>query len=118
MKTQVYKELSSRIKARQNCIDSGNDKWYDNHGTVLDHLVNNYLPSGSGIDSGCTIDNQKSDNLIIYSSFHKMDDNGMYDGWIDFTVRVKPSLIFGTTLTITGNFGKHQDIGVIFHLRD
>jgi len=106
----VYKQLARSIHAKANCTESGNEKWYNKHSMVIDYIVKNYLPSGSGIDSGCTINNEKYKVLEIESSFHVMDEYGYYDGWIDFIVKVKPSLEFGFDLQITGNFGKHQDL--------
>jgi len=109
-KRLVYKQLARSIHAKLNCIESGNDEWYDKHSMAIDHIQRNYLPSGSGIDSGCTINNEKYEVLEIESSFHVMDEHGHYDGWVDFIVKVKPSLEFDYYLQITGNFGKHQDL--------
>ena len=39
-----------------------------------------------------------------------MDENGYYDGWIDFRLTVTPSLAHDFNTLITGNFGKYQDI--------
>jgi len=46
------------------------------------------LPHGSGIDGDWAIDILGNGNLIISSSYHAMDDDGFYDGWADFSVRV------------------------------
>ena len=64
-----------------------------------------YLPSGSGIDSGCTIDEENStkNKIIIHSSFHHMDENGFYCGWSDFTVTVTPDFVNDFKLKIVGN---------------
>jgi hypothetical protein len=35
-----------------------------------------------------------------------MDNNGYYDGWLDFSVIVKPSLEFGFDMRIVGR--RHQ----------
>ena len=110
METKVYQKLARTIDARQNCLESGNTEWYDIHGAVIDHIVNKYLPSGSGIDSGCTIDNERHEILYIESSYHTMDENGFYGHWIDFMVKVKPSLQFGINLTISGPFAKHPGL--------
>jgi len=75
---------------------------------LIEHIQQNYLPSGSGIDSGCTINVEKYQILEIKSSYHTMDENGCYGRWTDFTVKVKPSLIFDFDISIIGNFGKHQ----------
>ena len=69
----------------------------------LDEL-SNLLPSGSGIDSGCTIDEEKSteNKIVIRSSFHHMDENG-YCGWSEFTVTVIPDFMNDFNLKIVGN---------------
>ena len=68
------------------------------------------LPHGSGIDSEWTIDeNSNKKKLSISNSYHVMNDNGYYEGWIDFTVVVVPTLL-GITTTIKGRFGKRLDI--------
>ena len=107
---KIYQKLASSIQAKKNCEESGNEEWYDNHSMVIDHIVRNYLPSGSGIDSGCTIDTDKHETLVIYSSYHTMNEHGFYGEWVDFRVVVKPSLTKGIDLNIIGNFGKHQDL--------
>ena len=62
------------------------------------------LPSGSGIDSGCKIDVEKSssDKVVINFSWHHLDENGYYDGWTDHKLIVKPKLSGDFDLTITG----------------
>ena len=106
----VYQKLARSFQAKENCLMSDNNEWYDKHSMVIDHIVRNYLPSGSGIDSGCTVNPKTSDKFIIESSYHRMDEHGYYDGWIDFKVIVKASLTSNIDLTIIGNFGKHQDL--------
>ena len=79
----------------------------------LNYIENGLLPSGSGLDAGTTIDYESSNEnrIRLVSSFHVMDENGFYDGWIDFEVIVKPSLMFDFNLTIKGRFGKkHQNL--------
>ena len=109
MKTTIYREIVSRCIARRNCEDKQKE-WYDNHAVAIQWLQDSHLPRGSGIDSGCQIDTSRTDEnrLIIESSFHVMDENGFYDGWIDFTVTVKPSLLSGIVLTIKGNFNSRK----------
>ena len=69
----------------------------------LDEL-SKLLPSGSGIDSGCTIDEEKStkNKIIIHSSFHHMDENGFYCGWSNFDIIVTPDLLYEFNLKIVG----------------
>lgn len=69
----------------------------------LDEL-SNLLPSGSGIDSGCEIDEEKStkNKIVIHSSFHHLNENGFYCGWSNFDVIVTPDLVYGFSLKIVG----------------
>lgn len=61
------------------------------------------LPSGSGWDEGTKLEgNSTGEKLILYGSFHHMNEQGSYDGWTDHTIFVKPSLIHGFELRITG----------------
>jgi hypothetical protein len=58
---------------------------------MRDHLPK-LLPSGSGFDAGCTIDWEKSgkDSVIVQFSYHRLNENGYYDGWIDCCAGIKP----------------------------
>ena len=112
MKKKVYQELASRLVALRNCNESGNEEWADKHEDRINEITAKHLPTGSGIDSGNKFDFDRSapDELVIESSYHVMDENGFYNGWIDYTATVEPSLLFGATLRINGKFGKRQDI--------
>jgi hypothetical protein len=46
------------------------------------------LPHGSGIDSSWHFDRLKNGSIICSCSYHGMDQNGMYDGWQDFYVKL------------------------------
>ena len=107
-----YKRLAGTIQARLNCIQNNNREWEENHEETINNIIKS-LPHGSGIDGVTKIDLDKStpDKIIIYSEYHCMNENGYYDGWVDFTITIKPSLQFGIDLNITGNFGsKNQDL--------
>ncbi len=112
METKVYQKLAGIIDARINCLKVDNPTWISKHEETIESIVTDCLPSGSGIDSGCQIDLDAShgNKLVIHSSYHAMDDNGMYDRWYDFTVKVTPNLHFGFDLKITGKFGRYQHV--------
>ncbi len=101
---KVITEIASIIDARKRCIENNNNEWISKHEDRLKEIEDNYLPSGSGIDSGCTIDLDKStgEKVFIYTSFHHMNDVGMYDGWTDHTVIITSSLMHGFVMRITG----------------
>ena len=53
-------------------------------------LVNRTIPHGSGIDAKWDFE-FKGDTLICRNSYHNMDENGYYDGWTDFVLKVNLS---------------------------
>lgn len=118
MQTQVlYKAIADAIQARRNCEKTGNDEWFEKWTDTLREIEKQHLPSGSGIDSGCTIDmeNSTDNRIVINSSYHAMNENGYYDGWYDFRVVVTPSLAFDIDIKIVGRFGRYQDIREYLH---
>lgn len=55
----------------------------------LEYLMKDKLPHGSGID--CTWEIElKKEFIICKNSWHLMNENGYYDGYIDFTIKVNP----------------------------
>ena len=104
MSTKLYQELAAIIQARLNCIASHNTDWEIRHSNKLQELCENFLPHGSGFDSGTAIDldNSKVNRIILNTSFHHMDEYGGYDGWTEHQVIITPSLISGFDLRITG----------------
>lgn len=108
MEQKVYKQIASTFMAYNHCIHSGNTEWIENHEKRLHDIMENYMPSGSGLDIGISFDFSKSkdDRLVMQSSYHLMDEMGGYDGWIDFEIIVKPSLAFDFTIDIKGPFSR------------
>lgn len=56
----------------------------------VEELCKGFMPSGSGFDSGTRFwfDGSKPNRLIFVTSFHHMNDVGMYDGWTEHRVTV------------------------------
>ena len=114
MTTLIYQELASRLTALANCRTVGNTQWEDKHGGVIMNIMES-VGSGSGFDSGTSIDindlvvpssNGRSrfrDVLKFNTAFHHMDQNGMYCGWTEHVVTVRPSLLYGFTISISGH---------------
>lgn len=81
-------------------------------------IINQYLPSGSGIDDGIKLFVTEEEyeffkssssiaddgKVILTSSFHVLDENGYYDEWIKFIVEIIPSLAHNFRLNIKGRF--------------
>ena len=103
MPYSVAQILASLVQARQNCRGGRNPEWYERHERTIERVVKAYMPSGSGVDSGTQIDLDLSsvDKLVFYTSFHHMHESGMYDGWTEHTVRVRPAFD-GFTIGIGG----------------
>lgn len=100
----LYQELATRIIQRRNCINCNNQEWLKKTEEAIESLVS-YLPHGSGIDGGTNLDLEASDGrhrIVLHTSFHHMGEGGMYDGWTDHTITVRPDLSFGLDLTISG----------------
>lgn len=57
-------------------------------------LTKEHMPSGSGFDNGTTIDLERSNlrRLVFNTSFHHMNDAGMYVGWTDHKVTIEANL--------------------------
>ena len=103
--TPLYQHIARCLAAQENCRKTGNTEWLSRHGDTINHLVNIYMPSGSGIDSGTKLDFDRSrpNRLVFTAPYHHMNDGGMYDGWTDHDIIVTPNLSFGGfDLRITG----------------
>lgn len=63
--------------------------------TRIQNFVHNNFPSGSGIDTGCTLDLDKSTpyQLVVWFSWHHMDEHGFYVGWTSHTAIIRPSFM-------------------------
>jgi hypothetical protein len=102
MKTKLIAKIYRTLQAEDSCKKVNNTQWQKNHSYYLDELEKNYLPHGSGIDSGCTIDREfKKDRIVINVPFHNMDENGFYCGWSEFKIICKPEFD-SISLRITG----------------
>lgn len=117
---KLYQQLASLLQAVENCRASGNAEWLQRHSDNVAALVREHMPSGSGFDSGTQIDLDASRGgarLVFDTSFHHMNDAGMYDGWTVHRVTVHPSLAFGFELHISGRDRNQikEDIAECFH---
>jgi hypothetical protein len=100
----IAQKIASTIAALRNCAASGNSEWLARHGETLATIERNELPSGSGIDSGTRIDMERStpEKLVFLVSFHHMNDVGLYDGWTEHAVTVRPSFVYGLDIRVSG----------------
>jgi hypothetical protein len=103
----IYQYLASLVDTRRRCEENNNGNGFvQQHEESILTIVKNFLPSGSGIDSdsGVEIDLDAStgEKLVFHFSYHHMDEGGMYDGWTDHTLTVKPSMMFAIDIKISG----------------
>jgi hypothetical protein len=105
----LYREIATCVDAMHNCIKNQEQsphlvEWVGRHRERAEWMAKEYLPSGSGIDSGTTVDvaASTSDKLVLNTAFHHMNERGYYDGWTEHTVTVRPSLMHEITLSISG----------------
>ena len=87
-------------------------------------LVREHMPSGSGFDNGTKLllpdplkvrSGKQVDKLVFNTSFHHMNDNGMYTGWTNHSVIVQPDWS-GLSVQVTGRDtnGIKEFIGEVF----
>lgn len=100
----LTRRLASIVGARARCLAKGDENWASRHEQTALELVKRYMPSGSGVDAGTTLDFDASneDRLVFATSFHHMDEHGSYDGWTEHKVIVTASLAFEFNVRITG----------------
>lgn len=114
--TPLYSAIASIVDAYHRSVETKNTEWIDRHKDTVCELVKNEMPSGSGFDSGTTLDLDRStgERLVFATSFHHMDEHGGYDGWTDHEVIVTASLLHAAVrLRITGR--NRNDIKEYIH---
>jgi hypothetical protein len=109
----LYQVLAGLVDAIEHCVKLGNDEGASKHNVRASRLVSKHMPRGSGFDAGTMLStDSERDRLVFDTSFHHMKD-GSYTRWTDHRVIVRPSLLFGYTLSITGT--NHADIKDYIH---
>jgi hypothetical protein len=103
-KRPLYQAMASKLEAIANCRKNGNAEWQVKHGDALRRLVRNHMPSGGGFDAGTTLDLEAShaDRLVFDTECHHMNADGMYTRWTMHIVIVRPSLVHGFTVHVSG----------------
>jgi len=124
---KVYQRIANLLQARENCEQSGNSEWHARHGQEIQRVARDFLPRGSGFDSGTTVDldllpvssvpfrvgASTPEKIILDTSFHHMNSDGYYNGWTEHRCVVRPSLAHGFTLSVGGRDrrGIKEEIG-------
>jgi hypothetical protein len=115
----LYQHMATAIDAMKRCkadvaaIKAGNgphasflplrEEWSTRWQDRLDAMLQ-ALPHGSGLDTAWRYDLDKcsAECVVLTISYHNMDEQGGYCGWSDLVITIRPSLIHGTVLRITG----------------
>lgn len=114
MSKTVIQELATRIDAIQNltvwladCDPASPSAvtWRENlaqHQEAICWIEKHCLPSGSGFDSGCTVDVADSgpNHVVIATPFHHMDEHGSYVGWSNWRVTAEPDFVSVVDVTV------------------
>jgi len=103
MKPQTnIQRLASAIEARANCERSPVNEYGRNLHAETIAAIMREAPSGSGIDCGTKLDEERSrlDRVVFVVEYHRMID-GYYDGWQTYRVTVRPSFS-GIVVDVTG----------------
>jgi hypothetical protein len=79
--------FAARIRTMQNANVL---EVHERNSDEIVRLCKAFLPSGSGFDSGSTLDIDRSTpaKLVFETAYHHMNDAGMYDGWTQHRVTV------------------------------
>jgi hypothetical protein len=105
MKTQkLFTRFAQLAQQYHNCAKSNNSTWQDKARETAETLCKDYMPSGSGIDSGTEfdIDASNENKLVFKTSFHHMNDGGFYDGWTVHQITVRANMAQGYSLGVSG----------------
>ena len=118
MSTKLYQKIAREIDRKIRGKQQNQPLWTDAAEEVLEDIMRNKLPSGSGIDAGTKLDDDSTPNrLIFHVPFHHLNDAGYYDGWTQHRVIVTASLSWGINIKVTGKDrnGIKEYLGDLFH---
>lgn len=99
----LYQIMAHTLETLQNCNRWNNPTWQAHWSLLIDMCVG-LLPHGGGFDDYPKMDRKRSkpDYFVFRGSYHVMNGRGLYVGWRDYRVTVKPSFAYGLTVRVTG----------------
>ncbi len=103
MNNKTYRALALEIDRRIRGKAKGRVEWEWDATATIDRIMGT-APHGSGIDSGVSLDIDKStgERLVFTIPYHRMNNEGYYCEWIDYKMTVKPSLRWDYSARIMG----------------
>lgn len=116
MKKKLYLALASLNERRHTLEQFGaiatpaQRSMHDHVCAELSRLEREYLPSGSGFNSGTKLNHEqcfsaahkRNDRLFFETAFQHMTEHGAYDGWTRHSVVVRP-MWEGIDVHVTGS---------------
>ena len=117
MQRKLINAIASHIAAWHRCFDADNETWIDKHSNMIRSL-DDFLPSGSGFDSGShiCISDSTGENVVITTDYHHVNEHGCYSGWSSHVIRITASLYLGINLDIESDYsGVDSDVYVDDH---
>ena len=105
----LAQEIQGAMSAYLNSIKHGSPSSVHYWEDYLSAIEQEFLPHGSGFDSGCVIspDESTHDYFVINTAYHHMDENGFYCGWSNHRIKVLPSHVHGIDFKIVSQ--DHRD---------
>lgn len=85
---------------------------YEEQKEKIESILRETLPHGSGIDAKWEFSFNAYNRVFCRNSFHKMDDNGYYAGWDDFTLTID---LEAFTFRVTGGKKQYDYLWDTFH---
>lgn len=118
MKKPIYQHIAIAIDARLRCQKRGNHEWAARWGERLNKLAK-MLPSGSGIDTGTSIDTSTlavNGAFSLHFGYHHMNDNGMYTHWSEHRIFVMPHMMHDIDIRILDLTEEDENSGLSEYL--
>lgn len=87
-----------KIKLLHALANAVRKKDYD----TVEELTKNHLPRGSGFDTGTKFVRGEPREMVFYTEYHHMNEDGYYTGWTEHRVIVGADLEFEYLIRVTG----------------
>ena len=106
----MARAYSSLMFCRSDAANDAQQAWTDRWEDRLEYMVGK-LPHGSGFDVAVTLNDERStaQRLVFNGSYHNMDQHGGYCGWTDYALTLKPCLMGGFVMRVTGGDRHFKD---------
>lgn len=114
VKDPLYKKLLGAVVAYQNCQENNNQEWSKKwQEKIVEYEKMLPLNSGGSFTHLCSVDfdNTNKDVLVLDCSHHYYNNAGYSEGWMEFKVAVRPSLLFDIEIEFVWFERPHRSFG-------